>query len=147
MPYYVGEGEPRWDEYMERLEAENLAYGPLDCFTFVEVLEGRGYVLRFSRTPPTASESKAPTDESPVRRPSIMTRLFGSIAPQASKAPQELKRAAEIEIGSPEEQLENFQAELEREAEKALERVAVWAAVFRAVGVRRVPDALRRRQR
>ncbi len=137
MPYYFGEGEPGWDEYMERLEAENLAHGPLDRFTYVEPWEGKGSVLRFSRTPRTASESKAPTDESPVRRPSIMTRLFGSKAPQASKAPQESKQAAEIEIGSP-EWMENFQAEQKRKAEEALERVAVWAAAFRAAGVRKV---------
>jgi hypothetical protein len=137
MPYYFGEGEPGWDEYLERQEAENLAHGPLDRFTYLEPWEAKASVLQFSRTPRTASESRAPTDESPVRRPSIMTRLFGSQAPQASKTPQESKRVAEIEIGSP-ERMENYHAAQKRKAEEALERVAVWAAAFRAAGVRRV---------
>ena len=97
---------------MERLEAENLAYGPLDCFTFVEPWEGKGFVLRFSRTPPTASERKAPTDESPVRRPGIID------PPIWLQSTTSLESTTTVEAGRRDrnripEWMENFHAELE----------------------------------
>jgi hypothetical protein len=131
MPYYFGEDSPGWDEYMQRLEAENLARGPLERFTYMEPWEAKASVLRFSRTPRASSGRKAVADTVPARRPGIIARIFGS------KAPQGLKPRAEIEIGSP-EWLANFRAEQKRKAEEALERVAVWAAAFRSGGVRRV---------
>jgi hypothetical protein len=130
MPYYFGEDSPGWEEYMERLEAENLARGPLDRFTYVEPWEAKASVLRFSRAP-RASSRKTAADAVPARRPGIIDRIFGS------KAPDGLKPRAEIEIGSP-EWLANFHAKQKRKAEEALERVAVWAAAFRSAGVRRV---------
>ena len=69
MPYYFGEGEPGWDEYLERQEAENLAHGPLDRFTYLEPWEAKGSVLRFSRTPRTASESKSADRRKPRASP------------------------------------------------------------------------------
>ena len=44
MPFYFGEDSPGWDEYMQRLEAENLARGPLDRFTYVEPWEAKASV-------------------------------------------------------------------------------------------------------
>src|SRR5262245_34551530 len=141
MPYYFGEDSPGWDEYMERLEAENLARGPLDRFTYVEPWEANVSVLRFPRTPRPPSEGKAAADAGaepkaapdpgPARRPGIIARIFGA------KAPEGLKPRAEIEIGSP-EWMENFRAKQKRKADEALERVAVWAAAFRSAGVRQV---------
>jgi len=131
MPYYFGEDSPGWDEYMERLEAENLTRGPLDRFTYVEPWEAKTSVLHFSRTPRTTSERNSPADQGSERRPSIIARIFGS------KPPKGLKLSHEIKIGSP-EWVANFQAEQKRKSEEALERVAVWAAAFRAAGVRRV---------
>jgi hypothetical protein len=141
MPYYFGEDSPGWDEYMERLEAENLARGPLDRFTYVEPWEANVSVLHFSHTPRPVSERKAAADAGPernaapdpgpARRPGIIARIFGA------KAPAGLKPRAKIEIGSP-EWMENFRAEQKRKAEEALERVAVWAAAFRSAGVRQV---------
>jgi hypothetical protein len=130
MPYYFGEDSPGWDEYMERLEAENLARGPLDRFTYLEPWEAKTSLLHFSHTPHTASERNA-ADQGAIRRPGIVARIFGS------KPPEGLKRRPEIEIGSP-EWMANFHVEQKRKAEEALERVAVWAAAFRAAGVRRV---------
>jgi hypothetical protein len=130
MPYYFGEDSPGWDEYMERLEAENLAHGPLDRFTYVEPWEAKASVLRFSRTPRASSERKL-ADASSARRPGIITRIFGS------KAPDGLKHRAEFEIGSP-EWVANFRGQQKRKAEEALERVAVWAAAFRSAGVRQI---------
>jgi hypothetical protein len=131
MPYYFGEDSPGWQEYMERLEAENLARGPLDRFTYVEPWEAKASVLRFSRTPRASSGRKAVADTVPARRPGIIARIFGS------KAPEGLTPRAEIEIGSP-QWLANFRAEQKRKAEEALEKVAGWAAAFRTAGVRRV---------
>jgi hypothetical protein len=51
MPYYFGEDSPGWDEYMQRLEAENLARGPLERFTYMEPWEAKASVLRFSVRP------------------------------------------------------------------------------------------------
>jgi hypothetical protein len=130
MPYYFGEDSPGWDEYMQRLEAEDLARGPLDRFTYVEPWEAKTSLLHFSRTPRRASEGSA-ADQGSIRRPGIIARIFGS------KPPEGLKLRPEIEIGSP-EWVANFHAEQKRKAEEALERVAVWAAAFRAAGVRRV---------
>jgi hypothetical protein len=130
MPYYFGEDSPGWDEYMERLEVESLARGPLDRFAYVEPWEAKTSVLHFSRTPRTASERSA-ADQGAVRRPGIIARIFGS------KPPEVLKPRPEIEFGSP-EWLANYHAEQKRKTEEALERVAVWAAAFRAAGVRRV---------
>jgi hypothetical protein len=131
MPYYFGEDSPGWEEYMERLEAENLARGPLDRFTYVEPWEAKTSVLLFSRTPRTASARKAATDQGATRRPGIIARIFGA------KPPEGLKPPADIKVGSP-EWVANFHAEQKHKAEEALERVAIWAAAFRAAGVRRV---------
>lgn len=130
MPYYFGEGSPGWDEYMERVEAENLARGPLDRFTYVEPWEAKTSILDFSRTPRPASERDS-ADQGSASRPGIVTRIFGS------KPPEGLTHQPEIKIGSP-EWVANFHAEQKRKAEEALERVAVWAAAFRAAGVRQV---------
>jgi hypothetical protein len=75
---------------MERLEAENLARGPLDRFTYVEPWEAKASVLRFSRAP-RASSRKTAADAVPARRPGIIDRIFGS------KAPDGLKPRAEIQ--------------------------------------------------
>jgi hypothetical protein len=131
MPYYFGEDSAGWDEYLERQEAENLAHGPLDRFTYLEPWEAKASILRFSRTPRSERKAAAAADAVPARRPGIIARIFGS------KAPEGLRPHAEIEIGSP-EWMENYHAEQKRKAEEALERVAVWAAAFRAAGVRRV---------
>ena len=130
MPYYFGEDSPGWDEYMQRLEAENLARRPLDRFTYLEPWEAKASLLHFSRSPRTGSERNA-GDQGAIRRPGIVARIFGS------KPPEGLKGHPEIEIGST-EWLANFHAEQKRKAEEALERVAVWAAAFRAAGVGRV---------
>jgi hypothetical protein len=113
MPYYFGADSPGWDEYEQRLEAETSARGPLDRFTYVEPWEAKTSLLHFSRTPRTASERDA-ADQRAIRRPGT------------------------IENGSPEEWVANYHAEQKREAEEALESVAIWAAAFRAAGVRRV---------
>ena len=68
MPYYFGEDSPGWDEYMERIEAEHLARGPLDRFTYVEPWQAKVSVLRFSRTPRPPSERKAAAAAAAVPR-------------------------------------------------------------------------------
>lgn len=130
MPYYFGEDSPGWEEYIERLEAENLARGPLDHFTYVEPWEAKTSVLHFSRAPRTAS-AKAVIDQGARRPPGIIARIFGA------KPPEGLKPPAEIEVGSA-EWLSNFQAEQKRRAEEALERVAVCGGREDKFGQRRL---------
>ena len=123
MPYYFGEGEPGWDEYMERLEAENLAHGPLDRFNYVEPWRARGPSSGSrARPPPRRRVKRRPTKAraSPQHYdPLIWLRITTSLY----KHHNSRSRPPRSKLGSP-EWMANFEAEQKRETEEALERVA-----------------------
>lgn len=130
MPYYFGEDKPGWEDYMQQQEAGDFAK-PLERFTYIEPWEAKASVLQFARTPkPRAPVSPAATPGSPASRPGLLARLFGAKAPPGS--------TPETPTVGSQAWFENFRLSQKREAQEALERVAEWAAAFRAVGVRRV---------
>lgn len=57
MPYYVGAGDPQWDEYMEMVEDGN-AEQPISLFKYVEPWTAKTTVLQFPETPGPQPEDK-----------------------------------------------------------------------------------------
>jgi hypothetical protein len=47
MPYYVGAGEPQWDEYCERAETDRVGQPPVSLFKYVEPVQAKTTVLSF----------------------------------------------------------------------------------------------------
>jgi hypothetical protein len=50
MPYYVGAGEPEWDEYCERAETDYFDGPPVALFKYVEPWHAKTTVLSFPET-------------------------------------------------------------------------------------------------
>lgn len=66
MPFYIGAGEPEWDEYLTT--AEEVAEPPISLFKYVEPWTAMTAVLRFPETPgPRPQAEKA--DPAPTRLP------------------------------------------------------------------------------
>jgi hypothetical protein len=69
MPYYFGEGDPAWDDYIEQSEAEIMAGlppppTPREHFASVEPWEAKTSVVHFPRTPlPLSDRTHAPVAE------------------------------------------------------------------------------------
>jgi hypothetical protein len=64
MPYYVGAGEPEWDEYWRIVD--DAPEPPISLFKYIEPLTANIAVLRFSETPGPRPEVK---NEDPAPRP------------------------------------------------------------------------------
>ena len=65
MPYYLGEGEPEWDEYMNMLEdSDGHTEPPISLFKYVEPWIATTTVLQFPDTPGPQPEENN-TDSSP----------------------------------------------------------------------------------
>jgi hypothetical protein len=62
MPYYIGAGEPEWDEYMEI--AEDVAGPPISLFKYVEPWTAMTAVLPFPETPGPRPQAEK-TDPAP----------------------------------------------------------------------------------
>jgi hypothetical protein len=65
MPYYVGAGDPEWDEYSTRAEVEGDP--PISLFKYVEPWTAMTAVLRFPETPGPRPEAKKADPASPKR--------------------------------------------------------------------------------
>jgi hypothetical protein len=76
MPYYVGAGEPEWDEY---LSYEFEVSPPLSLFKYVEPWEAKSVVVRFHEIPgPEPSVPPPPTYPSrPYSKPGFWGRVRG----------------------------------------------------------------------
>jgi hypothetical protein len=126
MPYYVGAGDPAWDEYLEQTETDSSCE-PQSLFKYVEPWKAMTSVLRFAEAP--GAEPEAPQDPF-HRQPStpgrgFFARLFG-------------KQAAPVAELSTEQVLENFE-----KREKAISALALWkvsgtTAACRKAGVKRI---------
>jgi hypothetical protein len=81
MPYYVGAGEPEWDEYLDQSETPSVNE-PVSLFKYIEPWQAETTVLRFAET--AGAEPEIPKDT--VYRPSstprrgFFARLFGKPA-------------------------------------------------------------------
>src|SRR5262245_42473466 len=109
MPYYVGAGDPEWDEYLERSETDWSDEPPQSLFKYVAPEKAETSVLRFPEAP--GAEPEAPQD-SVYRQPSspgrgFFARLFG--------------KQAEIPTLSTEQLLERY-----AKMEKAISAHALW---------------------
>src|SRR5208282_3498147 len=97
MPYYVGAGEPEWDEYCELEEGGQQP--PQTLLKYIEPWEAKTTVVSFSGTPgpepevpPEVSSPFAPSG-SAERKPGLIARLLGRrrtpLAPPAQISPQD----------------------------------------------------------
>jgi hypothetical protein len=57
MPYYIGVGDPEWDEYLTIVEDDNAAE-PISLFKYVEPWTAKTTALQFSETPGPRPERK-----------------------------------------------------------------------------------------
>ena len=57
MPYYVGVGDPEWDEYMKMVE-DGDAEPPISLFKYVEPWAANTTVLQFPETPGPQPQDK-----------------------------------------------------------------------------------------
>ncbi|MGO9546511.1 MAG: hypothetical protein ACLPPF_17165 [Rhodomicrobium sp.] len=97
MPYYVGAGEPQWDEYCELEEGRQLP--PQTLLKYVEPWEAKTTVVSFSETPGREPEvpPEIPYPFAPSgnreHKPGLMARLLGRkstpMAPQVQISPKE----------------------------------------------------------
>jgi hypothetical protein len=142
MPYYFGEGDPGWDDYLERQEAENLAWGGRQNFAYLTPWQAKTTTLSFPRHPrPRRSETTAlPPTPSVSRLSRLWRRLLAwrrePSGPDASTARASIPQARP-EVGSPEWMME-YAADQKSQAAEALEQVSIAAAAFRDAGVRYV---------
>jgi hypothetical protein len=89
MPYYVGAGEPEWDEYLDQSETPSVNE-PVSLFKYIEPWQAETTVLRFAET--AGAEPEIPKDT--VYRPSstprrgFFARLFGKPALPVIAPPQ-----------------------------------------------------------
>lgn len=138
MPYYFGEGDPGWDEYVEAVDTENLARAPDVRFVYVVPWQSDSVSVSFPRRPPpdaypaAARSPQATAATAAPKRPGILARIFGT--GPAAPPPGD---AAAVEIGSP-EWFAQYEQNQKRQAREAMLRVAVAAEAMRAHKVRRV---------
>ena len=126
MPYYVGAGDPEWDEYLKQAETDWSDEPPQSLFTYVEPWKAETSVLRFPEAP--GAEPEAPRD-SVYRQPSTPGRgffagLFG--------------KQAEIPTFSTEQLLDNLAKRQNAISAHALGKVSGSTAVCRKAGVKRI---------
>jgi hypothetical protein len=129
MPYYVGAGEPEWDEYLAQSET-NWANEPVSLFKYVEPWQAETTVLRFAETPGVKPE--APKDTA-YRRPTtprrgLFARLFGNRAAPVAVPPRP----------SPEQLLEDFRRRQQAASAHALWKLSGATAASRMGDVKRV---------
>jgi hypothetical protein len=129
MPYYVGAGEPEWDEYLAQSETDSFNE-PVSLFKYVEPWQAETTVLRFAEAP--GAEPEAPQNtayrQPPTPRRGFFARLFGKQAASVAETPQP----------SPEQLVENFRKKQEAACARALWKVSGMTAACRAAGVKRV---------
>jgi hypothetical protein len=129
MPYYVGAGEPEWDEYLVRSETDSVDQ-PVSLFKYVEPWEAQTTVLRFAQAP--GAEPEVPQNIV-HRRPStprrgFFARLLGKQAATVVETPQP----------SPQQLVEDFKKRQKAASAHALWKVSGIAAACRTGGVKRV---------
>jgi hypothetical protein len=71
MPYYVGAGEPEWDEYLSM--AEDNIEPPISLFKYVEPWTAKTAVLQFPETPGPQPKAE---DADPARQQLSPQQLF-----------------------------------------------------------------------
>jgi len=78
MPYYLGAGEPEWDEYMTMLEdSDGDAEPPISLFKYVEPWTAGTTVLQFPATPgPQPEENNADPALEWIERYKNQRKLF-----------------------------------------------------------------------
>jgi hypothetical protein len=129
MPYYVGAGEPEWDEYLAQSETDWVSE-PVSLFKYVEPWQAETTVLRFDEAP--GAEPEAPHDTA-YRQPytprrGFFARLLGKQATSVAQTPQP----------SPEQLFENFKKRQRAASARALWKVSGMVAACRMGGVKRV---------
>jgi hypothetical protein len=131
MPYYIGEEDPKWEEYQAQSEAGWVdGRDPVSFFQYIEPSEANTTVLPFAETP--GMEPEIPRQLAylfpPRPRRGFFARLFGKQAasPAATSQP------------SPEQLVENFESREKAISAHALWKVSGMTAACRAAGVKRV---------
>ena len=132
MPYYVGAGEPEWDEYLDLSESDTFSE-PVSLFKYVEPWQAETTVLRFSETPGAEPEVPQRTAYSQPSTPKrgFFTRLLGKQAAPVAETPQL----------SPGQLFENFKKRKAVSA-RALWKVSGMTALCREAGVKRSSAAM-----
>lgn len=130
MPYYIGAGEPEWDEYCAKAETDYFSGPPVSLYKYVEPWQAETTVLPFPEVPGPEPE---PFERIPYHQPSapkrgFFARLFGRTAAPAPGAPQP----------SPEQLYENYKKVQKANCARALWRISAITAACRAAGVKRV---------
>jgi hypothetical protein len=130
MPYYVGEGDPGWDEYCAWDETGKPGDPPASLMRYIEPWEAKTATVSFPETPGPEPEIP-PRPRYPfqvARKPGLFAPLFGRKAAPAAGTPQL----------SPEQYWENHVERLEAACAHALWKVSATAAGCRALGVKRI---------
>lgn len=123
MPYYVGEGSPEWDRF---LESDEAGLPPRrSMFGYIQPEYARSGVLSFPREPSTHEASAEPAS-----KPGLFARLFGRNAPPPSPTAPETQSVEDL-FGL-------FSAEQEEIAAEALSQIARRAVDYRKRGIARL---------
>jgi hypothetical protein len=130
MPYYVGEGDPEWDEYLAQSETEGFDEPPVSAYKYVEPWQAKTTVLRFAEAP--GAEPEAPQNTGHYQ-PSIPKRGFFARLIGRQAAP-----VAETPRPSPEQLFEAYGKREEAACARALWKVSGMTAPCRAAGVKLV---------
>ncbi|HEY7302422.1 MAG TPA: hypothetical protein VH684_31380 [Xanthobacteraceae bacterium] len=129
MPYYVGAGDPEWDEYLAQSETDRINE-PVSLFKYVEPWQAETTVLRFAEAP--GAEPEVP-QKTVYRRPSTPKRGFFARLLGKQPAP-----VAETPQPSPEQVVENWKKRQKAVCARALWKLSGMVAACRAAGVKRV---------
>lgn len=145
MPYYIGEGTPEWDVYLEQAESEGIDAPELAAFEYVDPWRAKASVLSFQETPGAEPIIPDPP-QSPLRvvQPVVAPVTQGFFARVFGRQPTSAQTPAPAPEPSP-EQWQDWRSKFE-EREDAIAKHALWkisglVAKFRAAGVKRVVGA------
>jgi hypothetical protein len=128
MPYYVGAGDPAWDEYLEESEIADFKE-PVSLFNYVEPWQGNSSILRFAEAPgaePELPQYRAHSQPSTPKR-GFFASLFGR-RPPVIQTPQ-LSTQQLVDI---------FERNQKAACAHALWKVSGSTASCRTAGVKRV---------
>jgi len=130
MPYYVGEGEPEWDEYLAKAETDWFNGPPTSLFKYIEPWEAKTTVLPFPEAPGPEPELPQPTAyrQPSTPKPGFFARLLGKQAAPVAPTPRL----------SQEQLIEDFRKRQKASCDHALWKVSGTTAACRALGVKRV---------